>query len=294
MARPTPKTSADYTFGVSQVPLYTRFNGREVASGYYSNQRTDSGHTVGVTSEKYGLVKNSELVDIAREGFKANGLKDYDEQLFVAREGSRFFGVYDFKNEVSRIPRKGDEIGMRFTLNNSYDRTCRVGISIGMLRLVCENGMTSLENEQGMTARHSSTVTLGSIAGAIDGAIAGFHRSVDNLAVMNDREITHDQGVIILNNLSQKKVLSESLKDSIEFEWNNPKREEDKARNLFNLYNATTAHLTSDVAQSRWEYAQKVDRGVLGRLSQAAHDPAILHTLLLPVKKEEAVTVTLV
>jgi hypothetical protein len=155
MARPTPKTSADYTFGVSQVPLYTRFNGREVASGYYSNQRTDSGHTVGVTSEKYGLVKNSELVDIAREGFKANGLKD-----------------------------------------------------------------------------------------------------------------------------------------SIEFEWNNPKREEDKARNLFNLYNATTAHLTSDVAQSRWEYAQKVDRGVLGRLSQAARDPVLLDTLLLPIKKEEAVTVT--
>jgi hypothetical protein len=115
---------------------------------------------------------------------------------------------------------------------------------------------------------------------------------VDNLAVMNDREITHDQGVIILNNLSQEKVLSESLKDSIEFEWNNPKRNEDKARNLFNLYNATTAHLTANVAQTRWEYAQKVDRGVLGRLSQAAHDPALLDTLLLPIKKEEAVTVT--
>ena len=109
---------------------------------------------------------------------------------------------------------------------------------------------------------------------------------------MNDREITHDQGVIILNNLAQKKFLSESLKDSIEFEWNNPKRNEDKARNLFNLYNATTAHLTSDVAQSRWEYAQKVDRGVLGRLSQAAHEPALFDTLLLPIKKEEAVTVT--
>ena len=105
----------------------------------------------------------------------------------------------------------GIMFGMRFTLNNSYDRSCRVGMSIGMLRLVCTNGMTSLENEQGMTARHSSTVTLGSIADAIDGAIAGFHRSVDNLAAMNDREITHDQGIIILNNLAQKKVLSESL-----------------------------------------------------------------------------------
>jgi len=292
MARPTPKTSADYTFGVNQVPLYTRFDGREVASGWFSNQRADSGHTVGVTSEKYGLVKNSELVDMAREGFKANGLQDYDEQLFVAREGSRFYGVYDFKNEVSAVPRKGDEIGMRFTLNNSYDRSCRVGMSIGMLRLVCTNGMTSLENEQGMTARHSSTVTLGSIADAIDGAIAGFHRSVDNLAAMNDREITHDQGIIILNNLAQKKVLSESLKDSIEFVWNSPKYEEDKARNLYNLYNATTQHLTTDVAPQRWEYSQKVDRGVLGRLSQAAHSSDSFDTLILPIKKEESVTVT--
>ena len=47
---------------------------------------------------------------------------------------------YDFKNQTRALrredPEVGDEVGLRLTLQNSFDRSLRVSFALGMLRLV--------------------------------------------------------------------------------------------------------------------------------------------------------------
>ena len=59
------------------------------------------------------------------------------------------------------------------------------------------------------------------------------------------------------------------MRDSIQMVWDNPTHKEDEGRNLYNLYNATTQHLTHDVEGGRFEYARRVSSQVLKNLTKA-------------------------
>jgi hypothetical protein len=289
MARPTKPVSEDYDFVVEQVPVFMRHNGEFVRTGDYANQRMDTGARVGITSEKYGIIQNGDLLNMVKNTFGTMDLGDYKEQSFVCDEGKRFYGQFDFPQQV-QAPVVGDDVSLRLTVRNSYDKTCRASVSVGMMRLVCANGMTSMRKAASLSCRHSSTVSIASIRGGIEDAVSMFDDSVKDLTVMAGKDISHDQGVLILNNLAQKKVLSESLKDSIELVWNDPTHSEDSDRSVYNLYNACTQHLTH-VGQSRFEYSSKRSDAVLNSLFRVAKDEKFFGRMLLPVDKKSAAKV---
>ena len=288
MARTTRPTTDKYDFPVEMQELYTRDQKR---AGFWGTRRTDTGQVLGVTSDKYGLLLNTDLVKTVDEVLTNKGL-DYERQITVARDGATMYGRYEFPNELRKVQKVGDEMGMRITIRNSYDRTSFAGLELGMLRLVCTNGMKAMRRAFGFNQKHSRKLSLDGVSEAIDRAVKAFDEVGGEFTKLSEVPVSDTIGDYVLKNLTSDKILSEKLREEIVKVWLNPPFQEDKKRNLYNLYNATTQHLTTDVAPQRWEYAQKVDRGVLGRLSQAAHDPAILNTLLLPIKKEEAVTVT--
>ena len=68
--------------------------------------------------------------------------------------------------------------------------------------------------------------------------------------------------------------------------WNSPTHEEDKDRNLYNLNNAVTQHLTHDVADERFEYANRVTTNVLKRFDLASRNEKRLEQLWTPTKSE--------
>jgi len=73
------------------------------------------------------------------------------------------------------------------------------------------------------------------------------------------------------------------MKDSIEALWNDPSYGEDGGRNLYNLYNATTQHLTRVVEPKRFELSQKVNTNVLRKLNKMSLDGNALKSFLLPI-----------
>ena len=77
--------------------------------------------------------------------------------------------------------------------------------------------------------------------------------------------------------------------------WDSPSFGEDEGRNLYNLYNSTTEHLTREVQGTRFEYANRVNRGVLTNLSRAekSADYFAKLTAKVPKKEEVAKVVTL-
>jgi hypothetical protein len=195
-------------------------------------------------------------------------LGNFTSQKVVARDGARFYGVYDFPSMVKPVV-VGDGAGMRLTLNNSFDRSTGVDFTLGLMRLACLNGQMTLVADTSVTKKHSHRLTLDFITDAIHSCTLKFEESIKDFGTLAKREITQEQGGLILDNLAIKKVLAESMRDSIQMVWDNPTHKEDEGRNLYNLYNAATQHLTHDVEGGRFEYARRVSSAVLKNLTKA-------------------------
>lgn len=272
--------TSDYDFTVEQVPLFDA-EGRR--TGFFGNQRTDDGGVLGVTSERYGIVQHGDLIDVAEDAFAKTDLGAFERKVYVTGDGARMKAHYDFKNQTRAI-NVGDEVGLRLTLQNSFDRSLRVSFALGMLRLVCTNGMTTLENEQSMTKKHSGNVETGFLEDALAKAISSWDKAVDKVKVLSDSSIEHDQGLTILGNLVRLGTLSERMSGEIAKVWNDPTHAEDNERNLYNLYNATTQHLTRNVEDTRSELADRTSRNVFKRLWNATRKQSDMDKLLLPIE----------
>jgi len=98
-------------------------------------------------------------------------------------------------------------------------------------------------------------------------------------------EVEQEKGLIILQNLANAKVFSEKVRESVALIWNNPTHDEDKGRNLYNLNNAVTQHITHEVADERFEYANRVTTNVLKRFDLASRNDARLNKLWTPTVK---------
>jgi len=288
--------SDSYDFQVVQEPLFNR-DGKAAVIGkspVMGNFRTDTGQCLGTSTEKYAIVQNGALVEQVEDALnKVSGLGDFTSQKLVARDGSRFYGVYDFPSMVKPVV-VGDGAGMRLTLNNSFDRTTGVDFTLGLMRLICLNGQMTLVADTSVTRKHSRKLTLDFITDAIHSCTLKFEESVKDFGTLAKREITQEQGGLILDNLAIKKVLAESMKDSIQMIWEAPSFEADKGRNLYNLYNATTQHLTHDVEGGRFEYARRVSSAVLKNLTKARDKAEHFAKLTqrVPEKEKVAVEVT--
>jgi hypothetical protein len=303
MARQALQTN-NYDFKVGQKPLY---HSNKKKTGFFANVRKDTGETIGICTERYALVQNSDLIDRAESAFASKGLTNYDREVYVTDNGSKMRATYDFKGHDIKIPAVGDAMGFRLTLQNSFDRSLRVSFALGMLRLVCTNGMQTLEKEFDMLKKHSAQLDLDKLltGEAIDSALSRFKASGDVFGRLAVSKITQDEGKAALGNLLKKNVFSEKVREGIAHRFDNPTYEEDgKAgdeRNLYQLYNAVTQHLTADnltdtsgnavgrMVDTRFEYANRISANVLKSFDRAATNKNTLATLVAMPKLDEQV-----
>ena len=277
--RPTRHISNDYAFGVEKV-AHT-LDGEK--TGWHAVRRTDrSGKEalLGMAKDSYSVVNNDELVQTAREAFTNLKANDYDEKLFCTLGGSRFYGEYTFRDRTLDIPKVGDTIGLRLTLNNSYDRSCKVGFSMGFVRLICTNGMVTNSRDYDFNQLHSGKVPIADAQKAIKRAFEGFN--ADSMAIfgsMAHQEISQKQGDIIVDNMAIKALVSATARDSVKMIWASPTHHvSDASRNLFNLYNAFTQHLTHSpsAGYDKFENSRKTSRKVFNQFERITTSDGIL------------------
>jgi len=281
MARTTKPAQDVYDFDVHQEPLLTTDGKR---TGYFGMVRRDTAEpiTLGVCTEQYGVVKNADLIEMVESNLAThNKLSNYNSKKFVVRDGSRFYASYDFpdfKTELKPTGKraKGDILGLRLVVNNSYDRSCRVSLSLGFLRLICTNGMTSLSKEFSMTKRHTLAVNLDFVGDALARACDSVDSQAQIFNRLAQRAVTNEQGLNLLTKLEEKDIISGKVREGIEAVWRNPAYEEDTDRNLYNLYNAATQFLTRNVSQERYEYSERVNRDLLKVFSGKTRDEDLL------------------
>lgn len=277
----------DASYKVTTKPL---FDEGGVFSGIYGNFRSDKSEALGFCTERYALVQNDDLFNKVEGALgERKELKNPEVETIVVGDGARAYRTYTWKKSPYNFrvgkPKVGDEVGLRLTVQNSFDRSLRLSVILGFLRLVCANGMTALSEEFDLTQRHQSGLDLSKIGTGIDGSLAAIEAQKEIYNRLALTPITAEQGVTVLGHLVKKNILSGSMKDSIEAIWHTPAYDEDKERNLYNLYNAGTQHLTRVVAPKRFELAQRIGGDMLKTFDRASGSKKILDTLLVDLAK---------
>ena len=109
---------------------------------------------------------------------------------------------------------------------------------------------------------------------------------------MASKDVTQDEGLTILQNLVGGKVISEVTREGIAQIWNGPSHDEDEARTIYNLLNASTEFLTHRVGNDRFEMTNRVTENITRHLVKATQDKKVMKNLLVPVEAETIVEVT--
>ena len=245
-----------HEFNVKSRPIFN-IHGKLI-EGHRENYREDTGESLAIVSDRYKIVHNKEVIDRVESCLK---LGEFKKQIYCPGNGSRMYAVYDFKEQRAEVT-KGDIIGMRITVRNSYDGSSGIPLESGGLRLVCLNGMTSTVNKCRTSGRHTTNLDLQYITDSINAAKAQFAQSIDNYQVMHGWKITQTDGSNLIKSLVKSKTLGVKRGLAIEDIWKNPTYQKDKDRNVYNLYNAITQNLTPEMDKS-FELVSRTSRNVL-------------------------------
>ena len=288
----THAINSNWDYDVEKVPVFTP-EGK--ATGSFMTRRVDNGTILKVgVSKDYNVVQNREVMEPVRNVFADLGIEPTNETHYVMGGGARFKTRYEFKDTVVKIPKVGDTLGFRMDVDNSFDLSHRIRTIGGALRLVCTNGMTTLDREHGISCKHSNKFSVKTIVKAIKDAMQAFENlgQPDNpFTLMASREVSQEQGINILQSLTNRGTISETRREGVARIWNNPTHGEDEDRNLYNLLNAVTQFTTHEVAENNFVLSERLNSNITKLFTKAATDSTALDKLWTP-EKNEAVVVT--
>lgn len=255
-----------HQYTVKSVPLYTA-DGKPANA--WGNQRTDNGIIIGVTSDRYGIVQNTDFTEAVEGGFKALGMEFTERESIVTRWGARSHIEYEFGTRTAQ-PAKGDTVALRIIARNSFDGTSKSSISVGAVRLVCTNGMTSFRQDLSMSVRHTTNVSPQFVTNVLQQAMQEWSELNGVWSRLANISISQQEGYTIIDNLTKRGIYAERFAKSVVDVWANPTYREDEARNLWNFYNAHTQVLTHNYGVGKYEMTQRTGHNILSAIRTAS------------------------
>ena len=137
-----------YDFEVSLEPITCH---GKVVPKFRSVWNKDIEEPITVVSSGYNLVPHSHLVDTAQE--LVHELGPHETRFTIGKKGAAFLGEYTFKHKPVEV-KKGDLVGLKLYLENSYNRSKSGRIRVGGLVLSCLNGAVSERSVFDFSFRH--------------------------------------------------------------------------------------------------------------------------------------------
>ena len=126
--------------------------------------RTDLNKSLGLVSDKYGIVQNSDafkFVDMLCSGLDADrSEKPTIEACGILGNGERVFITCKMTKDIILNPRTDDRIETYMVFTTSHDGTGSVRCMVTNIRVVCQNTLNwAMQNNSGrISFRHSSKV----------------------------------------------------------------------------------------------------------------------------------------
>lgn len=141
----------NYDFPVEMTPISA--GGIDIPDRF-AIIRQDTKTPLGVVSDKYSIITHSDVIKGMRDALDS---RKFDESVELTKDGAQLFATYTLRDMEEEVA-KNDVVGMQLTVKNSYDGSSPVQMSLGALRLVCENGMTLSKSFMNFTQRHIGEV----------------------------------------------------------------------------------------------------------------------------------------
>jgi hypothetical protein len=256
------RISSNFDYTVEQVPLLTP-DGQQTR--FFGTRRKDTGEVFATVTDRYELLQNDTLIASTEDLFKSKGMTGWKRKEVVSHGGARMRAIYDFPNIGGKVA--GQDITFRLKVQNSFDGSLRASFQVGLFRLICSNGAAVPVNALNLTKKHTASLETSFVGTALDAAVQSFHNALPAFDKMARINVTQAQGKTILFNLVDRKVMTEKHAEGINEIWERPSYAQDEARNLWNLYNATTEYLTHDVEagkrlKPRFELADRLNQTV--------------------------------
>jgi hypothetical protein len=272
-----------HRFSVKSVPLFTEDG---VPANAWGNVREDKNIVIGVTSERYGILQNNELEDVILGGLRERNLQPSVTEGIVAKHGSRVHVRYDFREASFEVPtqKKGDIICLRLITHNSFNGSAPAAVSVGAVRLVCTNGMTSFCEELTLTSKHNTHIRPEFALGVLDNALLQWDVLKENSTVLATKQISNNMGENAIQNLVNRGVVSSHDGNRVLARWNAPSFEHDSERSMWNLYNAFTEVFTHEASNHRYEANERKSGRLLSALVTASQNEEIGWNLLSSVE----------
>lgn len=263
--------TSDFDFTVEQVPFHTP---EGQPTRFLANRRTDTGAILGICTEQYEVLQNSTLFSAVETMLANKELGGYKRKVVATGDGARVRAIYDFPNMGIKL-KNGNDLTFRMKVQNSFDRSLRASLQVGMVRLICSNGLAAPVGAVGMTRKHTSGLEPELVETAFVRCVESFGNATAVFNEMIDFRVSQRDGNRILLGLEGSKVMSERVRKGIAEVWDGPTFKEDSDRNLFNLYNAVTQHLTHNVETKRFELAERVSTGTLNAFTKAVQNRTV-------------------
>jgi len=272
-----------HRFSVKSVPLFTEDG---VPANAWGNVREDKNIVIGVTSERYGILQNNELEDVILGGLRERNLQPSVTEGIVAKHGSRVHVRYDFREASFEVPtqKKGDIICLRLITHNSFNGSAPAAVSVGAVRLVCTNGMTSFCEELTLTSKHNTHIRPEFALGVLDNALLQWDVLKENSTSLAGKRISNNMGENAIQNLVNRGVVSSFDGNRVLARWNAPSFEHDAERSMWNLYNAFTEVFTHEASNHRYEANERKSGRLLSALVTASQNEEIGFNLLSSVE----------
>jgi len=258
-----------HRFCVKSVPLFTEDG---IPANAWGNVREDTNIVIGVTSERYGILQNNELEDAILSGLRERNLQPSETEGIVAKHGSRVHVRYDFRDASFEVPtqKKGDIICLRLITHNSFNGSAPAAVSVGAVRLVCTNGMTSFCDELTLTSKHNTHIRPEFALGVLDNALLQWEVLKRNSTSLASKQISNNMGENAIQNLVNRGVVSSFDGNRVLARWQAPSFEHDSERSMWNLYNAFTEVFTHEASNHRYEANERKSGRLLSALVTAS------------------------
>lgn len=265
---------------VEQTPMFA--DGKQTR--WLGNVRKDTGECLGVCTDRYDLVQNSDLIEMSESMFAARGLTGWERKEVISHGGAKARFIYKFPKVGFSVGRN-DNLIFALKVQNSFDGSLRASFNIGLFRLICSNGLTVPHKAINLSHKHTGKLDAERFSVGLDKAISQFHSTAPLFEAMGRVKVDQKFGQSVIDSLVKRAVggLTERQAEGIRALWENPTHHEDRERTLWSLHNAVTQHLTHSVengVKPRFELAERLSVGITAEFARAVRNPNLAHALL--------------
>lgn len=158
-------------------------------------------------------------------------------------EGDRMFGLMQVEPTFSILDDddKHDDYSLVFGVRNSHDKAFAAGVCCGLSVFVCDN--LSFSGEITLARRHTTNI-MNDLPNIINSAVANLvdmrHTQATRIEAYKETELTNNHAkALILDGFTAGAINSTRIVKVLA-EWNEPRHDEFKPRNVWSLFNGVT------------------------------------------------------